>query len=267
MPPVWGEQARAAPELSVGNSYLRASRLRPGIPATLPAPRPSHASRLLPLLPSPASWQRRSMEVHPLRSARAHSHCSHLPEVLRVCSAWRFSMPVETGWCRDFSREPRPEPEEQMAATAGCVCSRERTLPRLPAELRRGPGAEEGSGLAAQTSLRSQRQPRNPAWAHVDCPQPRELWPAASHKAGHKPPCPEPGSRSARAAPPRHTAAGRELPLPRAPWTWRLSVQTRDGAAASARHAPLRGRQLRPHPTSRRLYEYCMAYIIFFLPK
>lgn len=61
------------------------------------------------------------MEVHPLRSARARSHCSHLPEVLRVCSAWRFSMPVETGWCRDFSREPRPEPQEQMAATAGCV--------------------------------------------------------------------------------------------------------------------------------------------------
>lgn len=31
--------------------------------------------------------------------------------------ARRSSMPVRAGWCRHFSREPRPEREEQMAVT------------------------------------------------------------------------------------------------------------------------------------------------------
>lgn len=159
-------------------------------------------------------------------------------------------MPVETGWCRDFSREPRPEPEEQMAAMAGFVPGKGH-FPGCP--LSCGRGQEQRKALVSLPKPRCSHSgsPETPhrLTSRIDCPQPcrcssGELWPAASHKAGHEPPSRRgqaalpPARCTARAAPPRHTGAGRELPVPCTGWTWCLSVRTGDGAAVSARSLP-----------------------------
>lgn len=155
-------------------------------------------------------------------------------------------------------------------------CSRERTLPWHPPSCS-GASLEAAPAGLARTLCGHGERPRGPQNTRGDTATPTATGPALRWPCGQGWLCATPGMSPSQSHPAPSTPRGKEclaqhpaVPAPgsdgapRAPWH-RMGVFKHDLAGTSVfTHVSLRGHGCECTPKQTHLYEYCIAYIIFF---